>query len=209
MDAQRPLLVEDRQDAPARPVAMAQLAIPAIGDVARGTPQMAIFAAPQPWLVIAPLADRQDHRPAGCGDGPAHRGIGLARISLRRPLARIAPVVFDGIAAPPRILRRILELMPLASGPACAGVGARITVNAEFEAARMEIIAQRLHSGWETPRIRLDVSVSIALAMPAIVEIDIDIARIAQTRRNECIRRRLDQRLVNVAAIMIPAIPAH
>src|SRR5690606_296911 len=203
------LLVEDRQDAPAGPVAMAQLAIPAIGDIARGAPQMAVLPAPQPRFVVAPLADRQDHRTAGCGEGPAHRGIGFARIALCRSLARIAPVIFDVVDAPARILRRILELIALAPGPARASVRAGITVDAEFETPRMKIVAPRLHAGRKAFRMRLDVAPRIALPMPAIVKIYIDIAGIAKARGDNCIGSRLDQVLVDLAAVMIPAVPAE
>ncbi len=165
--------------------------------------------APQPRLVLAPFADRQHHRPAGSGDRAAHCRIGLARVALRGAGAGRAPVVLDVVDAPRGILPRVLELVALAARPPGARRRPGVGIDAELEPARMEVIAQRFEARGEALRIGLDRAVGIARAVPAVVEVDVDVAGIAQARGNQRVGGAPDQRLVDIAAVVVPGVPPH
>src|SRR5277367_4787269 len=72
------------------------LAVPAIGDVARGTPQISYVLGPQPRLAGAPLAKTENDRPAAGRQPIMHGGIGGLRVFL----AGFAPIVFQVVHAP-------------------------------------------------------------------------------------------------------------
>src|SRR6185312_13362980 len=118
----------------------------------------------------------------------------------------VAPVRLDVIDAPPGILRRVLELMALAARTAGAGLVAGIGVDAEPETAPVKIIAERLHSRRKARRIGLNIAVSVARALPAIVDVDVNVSRIAQAGRNHRVGGLLDQRLIDLAAVAVPAV---
>ena len=73
----------------------------------------------------------------------------------------------------------------------------------------MNIVGQRFHAGREALRVRLDEAVLVALAVPAVVKIDVLVARVTQTGGDERIGGLPDQLLVDIAAEVVPAVPAH
>src|SRR5262249_2797447 len=95
--------------------------------------------------------------------------------------ARIAPIIFEIVDAPARILRSVLVFMPLRAGPAAAGLRAGVGIDSEFKALGMNVVAERFHACGKALRVGLNVAMRIAGALPAIVDDDVDIARIAHS----------------------------
>src|SRR5258708_12190857 len=69
------------------PTQLVFLAIPAIGDVTSGAPEVADVAGPEPGFVGAPLAEAEDDGPAGS----FHRFSHAAVAGLAFSPARLAP----------------------------------------------------------------------------------------------------------------------
>src|SRR6516162_5050739 len=142
------------------------LAFPSILNVAGGAPKIADAFGPKPWLVGAPLANAEDDGAAGGEQSLAHGGVGFFAI----PRARIAPVILEVVDAPLRVLQRVLIFVTLAARAPGAGFGARVGIDAEFEAFRVDIISKCLDAGGEALRIGDDVAVGIARDLPAVVD---------------------------------------
>lgn len=89
-------------------------------DVTGGAPEMADVGGPLPRLVLAPLADRKNHRPAGGEERVAHARVGIPGVRV----AMVAPVVFQIVDAPRGEEPRVLELVAPTAGIIAAGARA-------------------------------------------------------------------------------------
>ena len=177
----------------------------AVPDVARRPPQIAGVLRPLPRLGGAPLAHREDDRAAALPERVRHHRIGFLRIAV----AGAAPVVFQVIDAPAGISQRVLVFVALAPRAPAAGQAAGVGVDTELETARMDVVRQRLDTRREFLRVGGDEAISIARAVPAIVDDDILIAGVAHSARDHRVRRRPHRLLVDVAGELVPAVPAH
>ena len=99
--------------------------------------------------------------------------------------------------------------MAKASGTACASGCAAVAIDTELQPAGMDIIGQGLDAVGKAFRIGLDEAIGIALAMPAVVQVDVRIAGIAHTRLNERIGDAADKFLVDITGKFIPSVPTH
>src|SRR6202040_3052084 len=104
-------------------------------DVAGRAPQVADVTGPQPRLVGAPLADAEDDRAAGGAQGVAHGLVRGARVLG----VRLAPVVFQIVDAPGRVLARVLVFVAAAARPAAAGQPPGVGIDAELQAPGMDV----------------------------------------------------------------------
>jgi hypothetical protein len=73
----------------------------------------------------------------------------------------------------------------------------------------MNVIRQRLHSGRKPLWVRQDVSLRIAIDLPAVVNDEVNVTRVFHAARYHGIGRLPDELLVNVAGKFVPTVPAH
>ena len=174
-------------------------------DVVRGPPGVAYVRGPLPGLAGTPFADAEDHRPAGFPDCVAHQGVGALGIQVRR----VAPVVFQIVHLPHRIDEGVLVFVPAATGAAVAGEVAGVAVDAELEPFGVDVGAQFLHAGGELLGILGHETVLVPLAMPSIVDIDIDVSDIGQSEADQGVGIFLDNVFIDVCHEFVPGAPAH
>src|SRR6266571_5251603 len=117
------------------PVEDGHNAVPAIGDIARGPPEMPEAARPFPWSIAAPFADGEHHRPPGRADRLGPRRVRGARVES----ARVAPVDLHEVDVPGGEAARVDELAPAAAGISLAGAVARAGVEAVAQLAGVQV----------------------------------------------------------------------
>jgi len=71
---------------------------------------------------------------------------------------------------------RILEFVAAATRPSRASFGACVGIDAELQTAGVDVVSQRFDACREELRVRLDVAIGIAFAVPAVVDDDVLIA---------------------------------
>src|SRR4029078_8827149 len=120
-----------------------------------------------------------------------------------------APVVLQVINAPRRILSCVLKFITPATWPLLARERARVGVEPKLQALRMNIISERFHAGRKTLRIGKYVSLRVAIDLPAIVDHEVDVTGVSQAARDHRVGHLLDELLADVAAKLVPTVPAH
>src|SRR5204863_7536542 len=98
-------------------------------DVAGGAPAVADARTPGPDVLLAPVAQAEQDRPAGGGQRVAHRGVAGPGADA----SVVAVVVFQVVHAPGGEQRGVLPLVAEAARIAGAGRGAAVLVDAELE----------------------------------------------------------------------------
>nr|GFC74764.1 hypothetical protein [Tanacetum cinerariifolium] len=121
----------------------------------------------------------------------------------------VAPVVLEVVDAPTGVLLGILKLVAPAAGPPAARLRARIGVDAKLEAFAVDVIGQRLHTRRKALGIGLNEALCIALAVPAVVDVDVGVAGVLHAASHHGISHFLNQFLIDVAGKLVPAVPAH
>ena len=171
---------------------------------------MAHLPVPEVRLAGAPRGDRENHRPAGRVQGVPHKLVVVAR--LLSGVVHAAKVVLDVVDAPRRIVECIHLLVApgtrarLALARGVAGTG----VDAELEAQRVDVVTQSLHAARELVLEGEDVPRDIvAGSLPAIVQVDIVVAGVAQAGVHHGPRHLSDELLVDLASKHVPRVPAH
>src|SRR6185503_697738 len=157
-----------------RPAVRRVILAEAVPDVAGRAPEVARVLRPQPWLGGAPLAHRKDDRATALSERVGHHRIGFLGVAV----ARIAPVILQIINAPAGIADGVLILVSLASGTPAAGQPSRIRIDAKLEPPRMNVIRERLDTGWEFPCVGHDEAVRVPRTLPAVVNHHILVAGI-------------------------------
>ena len=196
------LLVQD--DFP--PHVIHTLAVEAIPYVTRGAPEMADFRRPQPWLIVSPFTEAEDHGPACRVERIPH---GFVRLLCVRG-TMVAPIIFQVVHAPGSIRAGILEFMPASPGETRTCLRAGTIVDPEFESLRVEIVAQSFHPPRKLRRISNQVSHGVSRhGFPAVVDDDAGISRFLHPARHEDFRHPLNQLLVDVPGKCVPTVPSH
>ena len=140
--------IDDGPQSKLGPRAKRHFAVPAMSDVARNAPHVSHVCAPKPRLVVAPLADIENHRATGGVDSVAHQGVGgggvLLIIETAIARASVAPVEFQKIDAPLSVLPCIVVLITTSAGVAAASLGAGAVVDAEFKTLGVYVIRHSL-----------------------------------------------------------------
>ena len=150
-------------------------------DVAASAPHMAHILAPLPGLGEAPLADAEQDGPSSLKQGVAHQRIRLLRVEV----GSVAPVIFQIVHTPLRILSGILIFVTGRTKHIGAGLVARIGVNAKLQSALVHIVGQRLYAAGEFLGMAHRRAVGIAAGgVPAVIQIHINISGIAQPGRD-------------------------
>ena len=153
---------------------MVEFAVPARINIAGGAPGVADILCPVPGFVVAPFADAEQDRPAGGVQRVAHGGVGADGVNV----FGIAPVVFQIVDAPLGVGECVLVFVATAAGVAGAGGVAGVGVDADLQAFGVDIIGQGFHAGGEAFFIDLNLAVFVALAVPAVVDVDVFVARV-------------------------------
>src|SRR5205814_7301068 len=94
-------------------------------------------------------------------------------------------------------------------GTALAGLPPRVGVEAELEPAGMHVFGKRLHATGEADGIGHEPAGAVAGHLPAVVDHEVLIARIAHAALGQRVRRLLDELRADVASEVVPAVPAH
>ena len=94
--------------------------------------------------------------------------------------------------------------MTAASGVTVTGEIACITVDSELQSFGMDVFSDGLHSGREFCRIRMYKTLLIPLAMPSVINVDIYITHICQTKVNQSIDGLFYDVFINVSHELIP-----
>ena len=196
----RLVFIQDSQYAERFPTAEIQFAIKAAVHITGSAPEMAKISSPRVSLRVAPFAEREHDIAARLTECLSHQCIRTTRIDV----LRIAPIVFQIIDAPTRILERILILMSLRTGFATTRLGAGIRINTKVETERMDIISQGTDATGETLGIGLNKAIRIALAMPAVVHIYIAVTCIIQARIYHRFSYLTYERFVDITSERIP-----
>src|SRR5258708_2417595 len=188
-----------------RPAEPVFLAIPTIGDVAGGAPEVADIARPEPGFVAAPLAEAENDGAASGFERVAHGGIGGLGVFR----TGVAPIVFQVIDAPSSVLHGVLIFVAAAAGTLGAGHGAGVGIDAEFQALGVDIVGESFDARGESFRVGDDVAGGGAGDLPAIVDDDVFVAGVLHAAANEGVGGGLDKILVDAAGEAIPTVPAH
>src|SRR5262249_51316823 len=155
-------------------------AVPAIGDIAGSAPQIAGLRRPLPGAIGTPFTDTEDNGTPRRREGIPEPGV------LRRgiePLG-IAPIFFDVVHAPFGVGAPVLLFVSVGAGPALAGAAAGVGVDAELETLLVYVVGERLDAAGEAHRIGDDPSGGIPRHLPAVVDHDVPITRVAEAARH-------------------------
>ena len=144
---------------------------------------------PRPRLRRAPLAQREDDRPAARAQRLAHLRVRVARVLA----LAAAPVVLEVVDAPRGVALRVLRLVVLRARPPGAGLRPRVGVDPELEALRVDVVGERLHPRREALRVDHDRAVGGAAHLPAVVDDDVLVAGGLHAARDERVGRAADQ----------------
>ena len=174
-------------------------------DIGRGSPRVTHVASPPPRLAAAPFAHAQQNGTAGSAQCVADELIGTLRIDVRR----VTPVVFQVVDTPASILHGILIFVAQRAWHTGTGSCAGIAVDAQFQPLAVYVVSHGLHAMRKAYGIGLDETVGIALAMPAVVNVDVHISCIAQSAFYHSVSNALDDVLRDVALEFVPCAPPH
>ena len=121
----------------------------------------------------------------------------------------VAPVVFQIVDAPRRVLQRVLIFVAETAGPSGASLRSGIGINAELQPERMNVVADGLHAMRKALRVGDDVGIGVAAHLPAVVNVDVDVARVFHARLHHGVGHALDHVFADVAGELVPRVPAH
>ena len=175
-------------------------------DVAGGAPAVADARAPGPHVLLAPVAQAVQDRPAGRGQGVAHGGVA----GLRGHTVVVAVVVLQVVHAPRGERLGVGGLMAEAAGVPGTGRGARVLVDAQLQAEGVHIVRGALDAVGELGGVRNQPAGGVTgVRHPAVVDVDVGVARSLHAVGVHGLRGGLDQRLGDVAAVGVPVVEAH
>src|SRR5262249_21713155 len=119
-------------------------------DVAGGAPAVADVGAPGPHVLLAPVAQAEQDRPAGRGQCGAHGGVA----GLPRHTVVVAVVVLQVVHTPGGERLGVGGLVAQAARVARAGRGAGVLVDAQLQAQRMDVVGGALDPVGELGGVR-------------------------------------------------------
>src|SRR5258708_4294319 len=117
------------------------------------------------------------------------------------------PVVLQIIDSPGSPRARILFFMAVAGLETGASLAARSGINADLEAFRMHIISKRFHV--RELLVGLYVSILVALGLPGVVDVDIDVTGIAHAAGCHCVGDLAHGFVVDSSSEFVPTVPTH
>ena len=148
-----------------------------VADVARRAPQVAPDRrSPLPHALEAVLAQAVNDGPPRARQGVVHllvRGLHLGGLIDPRSAA---PIVLQVIDAPVGVLLGVLFLVAVAPFVFGAGLRSRRRVDTQLQSLAVDVVGQRLHV--RELLVRLNHAARVALPLPAVVDVDVDVARV-------------------------------
>src|SRR5205814_8157641 len=128
---------------------------PRVGDVGTGAPEVTDVAGPGPRLVPSPFADREDHRAPRSPHCVAPDAI--RRGPIEAP--RVTPIDLHEVDAPLGEPLRVAHLVAAARRITLAGARASARVQAEAQAAPVDLVAEPAQPVREGPAVLDEVAV--------------------------------------------------
>ncbi len=122
-------------------------------------------------------------------------------------LTEAAQIVLQIIDAPVGIHLGVLLFMAERALELGACLGSRPGVNADLQPFGMDIVGQRLHVG--KLFVGVEHSSLVALALPGVVDVDVDVPGILHARGHELVSGGAHALVVDLAGEIVPAVPAH
>ncbi len=136
-----------------------------------------------------------------------HRVFGMQLLIVLHVVPVGAEIVLQIIDAPLGVGLCVLLLMVQAAGVASAGLGSRAGVDAELQSLGMNVVTEGLHVGELC--VRVNHTLRIALSLPGVVDVDVDVSCIFHAGAHQLICRRAHVGIGDVACEVVPAIPSH
>ena len=173
--------------------------------------QVTDLVGPLPRLARPPLADAVDDVATRCLERVPHRGVALDVLLLGRAALVEAVVVLEVVDAPVGEGLRVDLLVAEAARVAGARHGARVLVDPELESQRVHVVGGAVDAARELHRVGHQATgLRVALmGHPAVVDVDVLVARVLQARGDEEVRGLLDELLGDVAAERVPVVEPH
>ena len=182
--------------------------VPAVADVAGCPPQVAAHTgAPLADVEHSILAETVHHRPARRAQREAHLLVGRSVLFLGVHARGGAPIVLQVIDAPGGPRPGVLLLVTVAGGITRAGQAAGTGVDADFQSLGVDVAGQRLHVG--ELFVGQDIPVGVAAGFPRVVDIDVDVARVAHAAGGDGVGHFAHALVVHPAGEFVPTVPAH
>ena len=182
--------------------------LPHVAYVVRSAPELsAHFLAPLLALALTPFADAEHDVASRLLQRVSHCAVALSCCGT--VLRRIAVVVLQIVDAPRSEGACVLLLETEARCPSAAGELRRIRVDAELQTLRVDIVGERLYARRELLRVGYDVVLSVASALPEVVDEDIFVAGVAKSAFDHSVRCLADELFVDVSLEEVPCHPAH
>src|SRR5207302_5387573 len=97
----------------------------------------------------------------------------------------------------------------IGAGAALARLAPRVGVEAERGPAGVHVVRERLDTTGEADGIRHEPARAVAGDLPAVVDHEVLIARVAHAALGHRVRRLPDELRADVAPEVVPAVPAH
>ena len=101
----------------------------------------------------------------------------------------------------------VLLLVAEAAFVTAAGLGAGAGVDAELEALGVDVVAEGLHVGEAV--VGVEDALGVALALPGVVEVDVDVAGVLHAGGDELVGGAADVGVGDVVGEVVPTVPAH
>ncbi len=120
-----------------------------------------------------------------------------------------APVVFQIVHAPGGVLNGILIFVAEAAGASGTSLRACVGIHAKFQPERMNVVSNGFHAMRKALRVGDDVGIRVAADLPAVVNDDVDVARIFHAGLHDGVGHALDEIFADVAGELVPRVPAH
>src|SRR5665213_3433969 len=93
--------------------------------------------------------------------------------------------------------------------PSLTCLGASVGVDTELQSLAVNVVRERANAMRKASRVCNDDTVSASADLPAIVDNDVFVTRVAHATRCDRIRGFANERFAHVAPEVIPAIPSH
>ena len=177
-------------------------------DVKCSTPEVSDFRHP---VLVFPHANAEHDIASGIAESVGHCSV----IFFLRSRIRVAVVVLPVVNAPFGEFLGILLFVAIGTAftlPVAVvmvtGTLAAVAIKTELQALIMHVVSDGLHAARESLRVVLEVALRIALGVhPVVVEVQVNVARIPQARRDHGIGNFLNLLFVDVFVEHVPAVP--
>ena len=165
------------------------------------------FLAPFLTLTLSPFADAEHDVAPRLLQCVSHCAVALAcRCAVFR---RVAVVILQIVDAPRGEGACVLLLKAQACCPSATSELRCIRVDAELQSLRVNIVGERLYARRELLRVGYDVVLSVASALPEVIDEDIFVAGIAKSAFDHSVGCLAYELLVDVSLKEVPCHPTH